>query len=84
MKVIDGSLKNIPVRISRRPNGCGSYFFISTNDPNPKLPDPEVLTRRVSFYFDEEVNDSSANSTADYQAWMAPKTFQNHAERGKS
>jgi hypothetical protein len=55
---------------------AGVTFFISANDPNPKVPDPEVLTRRVSFYFDEEVNDSSANSTADYQAWMAPKTFQ--------
>lgn len=75
MNVTDASLKNIPVEYLADPMAAGVTFFISANDPNPKLPDPEVFTRRVSFYFDEEVNDSSANSTADYQAWMAPKTF---------
>lgn len=75
MKVVDGSLLNIPVEYLADPMAAGVTFFISANDPNPKIPDPEILTRRVSFYFDDEVNDTSANNTADYNAWMNPKTF---------
>lgn len=75
MKVVDGSLFNIPVEYLADPMAAGVTFFISDNDPNPKLPDPEILTRRVSFYFDAEVSDATANDTADYNAWMNPKTF---------
>ncbi|MBI5858602.1 MAG: hypothetical protein HZB42_13265 [Sphingobacteriales bacterium] len=75
MKVVDGSLFNIPVEYLADPMAAGVTFFISANDPNPKIPDPEILTRRISFYFDSEVTDASANDTADYNAWMNPKTF---------
>lgn len=75
MKVVDGSLLNIPVEYLSDPMAAGVTFFISANDPNPKIPDPEIFTKRVSFYFDDEVSDASENNTADYNAWMNPKTF---------
>jgi hypothetical protein len=58
------------------PMAAGVTFFLSANDPNFKLPNPEVLTKRVSFYFDDEVtNDAQANQPIDTNAWFKPKTF---------
>ena len=76
LKVIDGTQKTITVEYLADPMAAGVSFFISANDPNPKLPDPEILSRRVSFYFDEEVKtDAQADTAADYDKWMNPQTF---------
>ncbi len=76
LKVIDPALSTIPVEYLADPMAAGVTFFISVNDPNFKLPDPEVVTRRVSFFFDEEVvNEAQANKPASYDEWMNPKTF---------
>lgn len=76
LKVIDGNLKEIPVEYLADPMAAGVTFFISAQDLNPKAPDPEVFTRRVSFYFDNEVkDDAAANQQAAYDQWMNPKTF---------
>jgi len=76
LKIEDGNLKTLPVEYLADPMAAGVCFFISANDPNPKLPDPEILTRRVSYFFDEEVTDDNlANKDAAYDAWMNPKTF---------
>lgn len=76
LKVIDGTQKTINVEYLADPMAAGVTFFISANDPNPKLPNPEILTKRVSFYFDTEVKtDAEANTAADYTTWMNPQTF---------
>ena len=76
LKVIDGTQKTITVEYLADPMAAGVSFFISPNDPNIKLPDPEILSRRVSFYFDEEVKTAAkADTTADYTQWMNPQTF---------
>lgn len=78
LKVIEGSgaQKTIGVEYLADPMAAGVSFFISANDPNPKLPNPEIMTRSVSFYFDPEVKtDADANATVNYDQWMAPKTF---------
>lgn len=75
MKVVDASLQSIPIEYLADPMAAGVTFFISANDPNPKLPNPEVVTRRLSFYFDSEVNSSNENNPVDYDEWMNPKSF---------
>lgn len=76
LTVVDGSQETIPVEYLADPMAAGVTFFIAASDPNPKLPDPEIFTRRVSFYFDEEVkDDADANKEAAYDAWMNPQTF---------
>lgn len=76
LKVVDGNQKEIPVEYLIDPMAAGVTFFISAHDPNPKVPDPEKFTRRVSFFFDDEVkDDAAANKTAAYNEWMNPKTF---------
>ncbi len=76
LKLVDGTLQEIPVEYLIDPMAAGVTFFISANDPNPKAPDPEIFTRRVSFFFNDEVKDDvAANKTADYNEWMNPKTF---------
>jgi hypothetical protein len=76
LKVVDGTLATIPVEYLADPMAAGVTFFISPNDPNFKLPDPEVVTRKVSFYFDDEVvGDILSNKEALYDEWMNPKTF---------
>jgi hypothetical protein len=76
MKVIDGSQKTITVEYLADPMAAGVTFFISPDDPNPKLPNPDNVTRRVSFYFDEEVTtDAQANKTVSTDEWFNPKTF---------
>lgn len=76
LKIVDGNQKEIPVEYLIDPMAAGVTFFISAQDPNPKAPDPEKFTRRISFFFDDEVkDDATANKTADYNEWMNPKTF---------
>jgi|CXWL01.1.fsa_nt_gi hypothetical protein len=76
LTVVDGTLSTIPVEYLADPMAAGVTFFIAANDPNPKLPDPEIFTKRASFYFDDEVvNDALANKEASYDEWMNPKTF---------
>jgi hypothetical protein len=76
LKVIDGTQKTLTVEYLADPMAAGVSFFISANDPNPKIPNPEILTKRVSFYFDEEVKtDAEADTAADYNKWMNPQTF---------
>lgn len=76
LKVVDGNLTTIPVEYLVDPMAAGVTFFIAATDPNPKLPDPEVFTKRASFYFDEEVTDDTlANKDTAYDAWMNPKTM---------
>ncbi|MGB3006800.1 MAG: hypothetical protein WBC06_09835, partial [Chitinophagaceae bacterium] len=76
LKLVDGNLQTIPVEYLVDPMAAGVTFFISAHDPNPKAPDPEIYTRRASFYFNDEVTeDNAANKTADYNEWMNPKTF---------
>ncbi len=75
MKIQEGN-GPLPVAYLADPMAAGVCFYLSAEDPNPKLPDPEIMTRRVSFYFDDEVKDeNTANKEADYATWMEPKTF---------
>ncbi|MCB0775928.1 MAG: hypothetical protein KDB99_06340, partial [Chitinophagaceae bacterium] len=67
------------------PMAAGVTFFVSINDPNPKLPNPEVLTKRISFYNadDKEVtSDAEANKSFDTDTWFAPKTFRVRLKEG--
>jgi hypothetical protein len=83
LQFVEGSLKTIPVEYLVDPMAAGVTFFISPNDPNFKLPDPEVLTKKVSFYFDDEViGDVLSNKEALYDAWMNPKTFRIRLKEG--
>ena len=76
LKVVDGTQKNITVEYLADPMAAGVSFSISANDPNPKLPNPEILTKRVSFYFDPEVKtDAEADTVVEYDKWMNPQTF---------
>ncbi|HMU46067.1 MAG TPA: hypothetical protein PKC72_06850 [Chitinophagaceae bacterium] len=76
MTVVDGNQKTITVEYLADPLAAGVTFFLSSNDPNPKIPNPDSITRRVSFYFDEEVTtDAQANKTASTDEWFDPKTF---------
>ena len=73
---VEANKTTLPVEYLADPLATGVCFYISAEDPNPKLPDPEILTRRVSFYFDEEVNaEAYANQKVSYAKWMEPKTF---------
>lgn len=83
LKVMDVPDKTINVEYLADPMAAGVTFFISTNDPNPKLPNPEILTRRVSFYFDAEVKTAAeANTPANYDKWMNPQTFRIKLKEG--
>jgi hypothetical protein len=83
LKVVDGKEQTIPVEYLVDPMAAGVSFFIAASDPNPKLPDPEIFTRRVSFFFDEEVKDDTlANREASYDTWMNPKTFRIRLKEG--
>jgi len=75
LAVIDGNQKTINVEYLVDPMAAGVVFYVSPNDPNLKLADPEILTRRVSFYFDTEVTDTNANEVYNYEKWMKPQTF---------
>lgn len=83
LKVVDGNEQTIPVEYLIDPMAAGVSFFIAASDPNPKLPDPEIFTRRVSFFFDDEVKDDTlANLEASYDTWMNPKTFRIRLKEG--
>lgn len=76
LKVEDGNKKELPVEYLIDPMAAGVTFFISAHDPNPKAPDPEKFTRRISFFLDDEVkDDATANTEANYDKWMNPRTF---------
>ncbi|MEI2738083.1 MAG: hypothetical protein V9F01_04810 [Chitinophagaceae bacterium] len=66
----------LPVEYLADPMAAGVTLFISANDPNPKLPNPEVVTKRISFYFDEEATTAAQlNKTATTDEWFNPRTF---------
>lgn len=76
LKVFDPDQQMLEVEYLADPLAAGVTFFISANDPNPKVPNPEIFTRRVSFYFNEEVTtDAIANKTISTEEWFQPKTF---------
>jgi len=76
LQIYNPDQQTFPVEYLADPMAAGVTFFISTNDPNPKLPDPEVVTKRVSFYFDEEVTTAAQlNKKATTEEWFNPKTF---------
>jgi len=82
MELKEGSVE-IPVEYLADPMAAGVCFYLSADDPNPKLPDPQVLTRRVSFYFNDEVKDeATANLDADYATWMQPRSFRIELREG--
>ena len=75
MKVQSGNDSLLKVDYLVDPMAAGVAFFVSNNDPNPKLPDPSILNRWVSFYFDP-ADDANLNSQPlTYDKWMDPKTF---------
>ncbi len=72
MKVTDGTQKVINIEYLTDPMAAGVTFYLSANDPNPKPADPELLTRRVSFYTDPEItSDAQADGLViNYESWM--------------
>lgn len=58
------------------PMAAGVSFYLSGEDENCALKNPETFNCRVSFYFDDEViSNAVANRSIDYDTWMDPKTF---------
>lgn len=75
MKVEDGSKMLLDVEYLADPMAAGVAFFISPEDPNIKLPDPTVLDRWASFYFDDPVTGAKLNDPFTFNDWMKPRTF---------
>ena len=76
LQIFNPEQQLLPVEYLADPMAAGVTIFISTNDPNPKLPDPEIVTKRMSFYFDEEVTTAAQmNKTTTTDEWFNPKTF---------
>lgn len=76
LQVYDPAKQTLPVEYLADPMAAGVTFFIATSDPNPKLPNPEVLTKRISFYFDDEVTSTALiNKKPTTDEWFNPKTF---------
>lgn len=76
LQVFDPNQQLLPVEYLADPMAAGVTFFIAASDPNPKLPDPEVVTRRISFYFDEQVTTAAQqNKTVTTDEWLNPRTF---------
>ncbi len=76
LQIFNPDQQLLPVEYLADPMAAGVTFFISSSDPNPKLPNPETVTRRISFFFDEEVTtDALANKLASTDEWFNPKTF---------
>ncbi len=83
LQVFDANQKTMTVEYLADPMAAGVTFFISNNDPNPKLPNPELFTKRISFYFDQEVtSDALANKTATTDEWFNPQTFRIELKEG--
>lgn len=83
LQIFDPAQKTLPVEYLADPLAAGVTFFISQNDPNPKLPDPEILTKRISFYFDQEVTtDAQADKTNTTDEWFNPQTFRIDLKEG--
>lgn len=83
LQIFDPTQKTVPVEYLADPMAAGVTFFISNNDLNPKLPDPEVITKRISFYFDQEVTtDALANKTNTTDEWFNPQTFRIELKEG--
>ncbi|MGB2702178.1 MAG: hypothetical protein WBC81_00825 [Chitinophagaceae bacterium] len=76
LQIFNPDQQLLPVEYLADPMAAGVTLFISANDPNPKLPNPEVATRRISFYFDEEATTAAQlNKTATTDEWFNPRTF---------
>ncbi len=75
LQVIDGDAPIKTVEYLADPMAAGVSFFISSADPNPKIPNPYILDRWVSFYFDETFAPAAFNTEISYDKWMAPRTF---------
>lgn len=83
LQIFDPTQKTLPVEYLADPLAAGVTFFISNNDPNPKVPNPELYTKRISFYFDKEVTtDALANTTNTTDEWFNPQTFRIELKEG--
>ncbi len=85
LQIFNPDEKLMTVEYLADPMAAGVTFFVSMNDPNPKLPNPEVITKRISFYNadDKEVtSDAEANKTFDTDTWFEPKTFRVRLKEG--
>ena len=83
LTVFDPNVKTMDVEYLVDPMAAGVCFYISANDPNPKLPNPDKFTKRISFYFDDEVTTAAlANKTNTTEEWFDPKTFRVRLKEG--
>lgn len=75
LEVFKGS--TMEVEYLADPMAAGVSFFISENDPNPKVANPDIFAKRVSFYFNNEVTDANSNGEAELtlDTWLKPLTF---------
>ncbi len=71
MKVESAGAATLKVEYLTDPMAVGAVFFLSNNDPNPKIPNPAILDRLISFYFDN----ANPSNTLTYDTWMKPNTF---------
>lgn len=72
MSVTDGTQKQINIEYLIDPMAAGVTFYLSANDLNPKPANPEVLTKRISFYTNPEItSDAEADGLSiNYDNWM--------------
>ncbi|MEN9547979.1 MAG: hypothetical protein RIR12_570 [Bacteroidota bacterium] len=77
MKVVSANETTLDVEYLIDPMAIGVSFFLSPNDPNPKLANPSTLDRWISFYFDPAMQGATLDTPPKptYEQWMAPKTF---------
>lgn len=75
MKVFPGKNGDLKVEYLVDPMAMGVSFFLSNDDPNPKILNPSILDRWVSFYFDDPLPSTKVNDPISYEQWMNPKVF---------
>ena len=78
MKVENADANTLNVEYLTDPMALGVSFFLSSNDPNPKITSPEIFDRFVSFYFDTPATLTKLS----FDTWMKPNTFRIKLQEG--
>jgi len=81
LKVTESETPLTTVEYLADPMAAGVAFFLSADDPNPKVPNPAAFDQWVSFYFDEPTTAADLNRVT-RDKWMNPKPFRIKLKEG--
>lgn len=72
--IIDGEKQNLELEYLADPMAAGVVFFVNNESQSINGWTPGV-SRRFSFYFNDEVNDASSNTPYTIEQWKNPKSI---------